>query len=167
MSKTDSRSRRRSSGNSWNFLAAGVLFAIISSALPAWAALGGDAASVEADQIHLQGSRHITTAESYNVHEIQAATGTMVREYVSSQGKVFGVAWQGSWPPDMRQLLGSYFDRYVQAVKIQTSSRMGRRPLSIELPGFVVQVGGHGRFFAGRAYIPDQLPASVSAEAIR
>lgn len=144
-----------------------VLLTMLFPALPAFAALGGNAASVEADQIHLQGTRRVTTAEAYNVHEIHAPTGMMVREYVSPEGKVFGVAWQGSWPPDMRQLLGSYFDQFVQAVRSQNSARTGRRPLLIQLPGFVVQVGGHGRFFAGSAYIPEQLPSKISAEAIR
>ena len=167
MSKTASTSRSRAALNSSRFLTLSILLAIFFSAVPASAALGGDAASVEADQIHLQGTRRVTAAEAYNIHEIQAATGTMVREYLSPEGKVFGVAWRGSWPPDMRQLLGSYFDQFVQAVKSQNSARMGRRPLSIQLPGFVVQVGGHGRFFAGRAYIPDRLPSNISAEAIR
>ncbi|MGA9447392.1 MAG: DUF2844 domain-containing protein, partial [Candidatus Sulfotelmatobacter sp.] len=88
-------------------------------------------------------------------------------EYVSSAGKVFAVAWQGPWPPDMRQLLGSYFEQYRQAAKAQSSVRIGRRPLMIQQPGLVVQIGGHPRSFSGRAYIPDQLPSSVSAEAIQ
>ncbi len=37
----------------------------------------------------------------------------------------------------------------------------------VELPGLVVQSGGHMRSFAGRAYIPEALPQGVSVEAIR
>jgi hypothetical protein len=140
---------------------------IVGPAFPAWAALGGDVASVQSDQIHMQGSLLTTATASYTVHEIQSAAGAVVREYVSSSGKVFGVAWQGPWPPDMRQLLGSYFDQYVQAAKAQSAVGKGRRPLLIELPGFVMQAGGHPRSFIGKAYVPEMLPSGVRAEEIQ
>lgn len=75
------------------------------------------------------GSLRSTQTQAYAVHEIQAATGTVVREYVSGSGKVFAVAWQGPWPPDMRQILAGYFDQYERAARTQVSSRAGRRPL--------------------------------------
>lgn len=142
---------------------------ILATAFPASAALGGDASTIQADQVHMQGTRRIIPAESYTVHEIQGASGTVVREYFSSQGIVFAVAWHGLWQPDMRQILGSYFEPYAQAVRSQrnASSRLGRRPLVIEQPGLIVQSGGHPRSFAGKAYIPDMLPASVRTEDIQ
>ena len=140
---------------------------ILTAASPSWAALGGDVASVQADQAHMQGTRRTTAAAMYTVHEIQAGTGTVVREYVSSEGKVFAVAWQGPWPPDLRQILGSYFDQYTQAAKAQTEIHVARRPVMIEQSGFVLQMVGHSRSFAGRAYIPGQMPPSVTVEAIR
>ena len=136
-------------------------------ACPAFATLGGDVASVQADQIHMQGNRKTTSTASYTVHEIQGATGTVVREYVSSDGAVFAVTWQGPWLPDMHQLLGSYFDQYSQALKAQTGGRMARHPLVIEEPGLTVEMGGHSRFFTGRAYLPDRLPANVRVEEVR
>jgi hypothetical protein len=140
------------------------VFTVVPSA---FAALGGPAASVQADQSHMQGTLRTTQAASYSIQEIQAATGVTVREYVSSSGKVFAVAWHGPWPPQMQQLLGTYFDQYMQAVKAQASAHTARRPLLIEQPGLVVESGGHMRSFSGRAYIPDMLPQGVSAEAIR
>jgi hypothetical protein len=140
---------------------------LIAAATPATASLGGDAASVQADQVHMQGSRRTMVAKSYTVHEIQVATGTVVREFVSPEGKVFGVAWEGPWPPDMRQVLGSYFDQFVQAARSRGGARMGRRPLVINQPGLVVQTGGHMRAFAGRAYVPEMLPSGVGAENIQ
>jgi hypothetical protein len=140
---------------------------LMAAATQAWASLGGDTASVQADQVHMQGNRRTMVAKSYTIHEIQAATGTVVREFVSAEGKVFGVAWQGPWPPDMRQLLGSYFDQFVQAAKSRGGARMGRRPLVINQPGLVVQTGGHMRAFAGRAYVPEMLPSGVGAENIQ
>jgi hypothetical protein len=144
--------------------------AILSAAVlmidsPALAGLGEDVSSVQADQAQMLGSLRSTQTQAYAVHEIHGATGTTVREYVSG-GKVFAVAWQGPWPPDMRQILASYFDQY-RAAQTQVSSRAGRRPLMIEQPGLVVQSGGHMRSFAGRAYVPEMLPPGVSAEAIQ
>jgi hypothetical protein len=136
-------------------------------ALPAFAGLGEAASSVQADQAHMQGSLRTTQTEACTVHEINSPTGTVVREYVSTSGKVFAVAWQGPWPPDMRQILAGYFEQYQQAVQAQASTRAGRRPLLIEQPGLVVQSGGHMRSFAGRAYIPEMLPQGVSKEEIR
>jgi len=140
---------------------------ILAAACPAWAALGGDMASIQADQIHMQGTRRMIAAESYTVHEIQAATGTVVREYVSADGKVFAVAWHGPWLPDMRQILGTYFEQYAQAMQSQSNGRMGRRPVMIEQPGLVVQIGGHMRAFAGRAYVPERLPSGARVEDIQ
>jgi Protein of unknown function (DUF2844) len=137
-------------------------------ALPSFAGLGEDMSSVQADHAHMQGNLRTTQAQAYTVQEIQAPTGIIVREYVSpTTGKVFGVAWQGPWPPDMRQILGNYFGQYQQALQAQANSHAGRRPLVIQQPGLILQAGGHIRSFAGRAYIPEMLPQGVSAEVIR
>jgi hypothetical protein len=147
------------------FLSGALLSLVI--ALPAGASLGGDTASIEADQVHMQGTRKMTALQNYTVHEIQGAAGTVVREYVSSSGKVFAVTWHGPWPPDLHQLLGSYSDQYLQAVKARSGTRMGRGPLIVEQPGLVVHSGGHPRDFGGAAYVPENLPQGVRAEDIR
>jgi hypothetical protein len=143
-----------------------VILTLLTGTLPAFAGLGEAASSVQADQAHMRGALRVTEAQAYTVHEIQVATGTVVREYVSPSGKVFAVAWQGPWPPDMRQILASFFEPYQQAVHAQTHSR-GRQPLRIEQPGFVVHSGGHMRSFAGHAYIPEMLPQGVTPEELR
>ncbi|MGD0570365.1 MAG: DUF2844 domain-containing protein [Candidatus Sulfotelmatobacter sp.] len=164
-------SKRRVASIQSALLIVAVAVTFVESAVPARAALGGDITSVQGDQLHMQGSVRATVTASYTVHQIQSAAGTVVREYVSSSGKsagkVFGIAWQGPWPPDMRQLLGSYFDQYVQAANAQSTTRMGRRPVVIEQSGLVVQLGGHPRAFAGRAYVPEMLPAGVRTEDIQ
>ena len=136
-------------------------------ATPAFAALGDDASSVQTDMAHMQGSLRTTQSQAFTVHEIAAATGTTVREYASSSGKIFAVAWDGPWLPSMRQLLSSYFAQYQQALQANGPAYAGRRPLRIEQPGLVVQSGGHMRFFFGRAYIPQMMPQGVRAEDIR
>jgi Protein of unknown function (DUF2844) len=147
----------------WSAILAAAVLVIDS---PALAGLGEDVSSVQADQAKMLGSLRTTQAQAFEVHEIKAATGVVVREYVSG-GKVFAVAWQGPWPPDMRQILAGYFDQYQRTAQAEVNSRAGRRPLAIEEPGLVVQSGGHMRSFAGRAYVPQMLPPGVSAEAIQ
>ncbi|MFZ0319867.1 MAG: DUF2844 domain-containing protein [Candidatus Sulfotelmatobacter sp.] len=172
MSKILLMTMRRAALTKSNLIVRAVfIFLIVGSAFPAWAALGADFASVQADQVHLQGTLRSTAMGSYTVHEIQAASGTVVREYVSSSGvsagKVFAIGWKGPWPPDMRQVLGSYFDQYVEGVKAQRAARVGRAPLVIEQPGLVVHMSGHPRSFSGQAYVPEMLPAGVHAEDIQ
>ena len=147
----------------------GFALALLMVAVPGhvFAALGGNVASVQADQGHMQASLRSIRAANYTVHELEAPTGIVVREYVSAAGTVFGVAWHGPWPPDLRQLLGSYFEQYQQAVHTQNNGRAGRRPIRVELPELVVSVSGHPRSFAGHAYVPDMLPEGTRAEAIR
>jgi hypothetical protein len=130
---------------------------------PAWAELGGDEASIQTDQAQMQGQRRIARASTHVMHEIQLPTGTKVREYVSPAGKVFGVAWEGPFLPNMQQVLGAYFEQLARA----QSNRRGRGPLVVQLPGLVFFSGGHMRAFAGQAYVPDLVPQGVTAQAIQ
>ena len=132
--------------------------------VPALAALGGDTASIEADRARLDGTTQIKQAATFHIHEITARNGATVREFVSPNGNVFGVAWKGQFAPDMQQLLGPYFEQYEAAVKAQKASYVGRRPLNLQLPGLVVQMTGHMRALHGRAYLPQQLPQAMKAE---
>jgi hypothetical protein len=62
--------------------------------LPVNAELGGDQMSVRDDQTRMQGLTRIIAANAYTVYEIRNRYGTVVREFVSSGGQVFGIAWQ-------------------------------------------------------------------------
>ena len=136
-------------------------------AQPLFAALGGDRASVDNDRIHLEASLRIVPYAGYSVHQLRAANGIIVREYISASGTVFGVAWEGPWFPDMRQLLGSYFEEYEQALRPASGTRGVRGPIQVELPDLVVHAGGHPRAFFGQAYIPEKLPKTVRAGDVR
>jgi len=129
----------------------------------AFAALGGDVTSVQDDQAHMRAQRRVTQTPSYSLHEMQTQSGTVVREFVSPQGKVFGVTWHGSTIPDLQQLLGSYYMEFVHAAPIRRS----HGPVSIQTPNFIIQSGGHQRALAGRAYIPEMLPDGVRAGEIQ
>jgi Protein of unknown function (DUF2844) len=139
-------------------LATAVLFAALSPCIAA-AALGEVEASVQSDAAQLRGSIKVTEHASYRLHEIQLPSGTLVREFVGSGGKVFAVAWNGPTVPNLRQTLGQYFDNYVAAAK---AKHAGHHQLQIQQSDLVVQAGGHMRAFSGRAYLPQSVPAGVS-----
>jgi len=132
------------------------------------ASLGGDVTSVHDDQAKLQASLQTTSKDLYSIHEMRAPNGVVVKEFVSPAGRVFGVAWQGPTRPDMRQVLGAYFDPFTKAVQAQKEQHVVMRgPLTVQLPGLVVEMGGHMRAFTGRAYVPQMVPAGVRAEELR
>jgi hypothetical protein len=144
-----------------------VLIGVISPTA-ALASLGGDTSSIGADRIQMQGAlRQITGVNAFTVHEMQSASGIIVREYVSSAGTVFGVTWQGAAFPNLRQLLGPYFIRFQQEADRQVRTRKRRGPLNVDLGDVIVQSSGHPRSFTGRAYVPGLVPQGVGIDAIR
>jgi hypothetical protein len=141
---------------------------VLGPSVPLSAALGGDVSTIQSDRVRMKGALlRVTSTGAYTLHEMRAASGTTVREFVSPAGTVFGVAWQGPSVPDLRQLLGTYFEPYMQAAQAAQKARSGHGPLVIEQPGFVVERSGHQRAFAGRAYVPQLLPAGVLPDVIR
>jgi hypothetical protein len=135
---------------------------------PVTAALGGNETSVQSDRARMRAAfLRMTRAERYTVHEMRAPSGTVVREYVSTAGAVFAVAWSGPWQPDLRQVLGTYFEQYVQAAHAVRARRAGHGPLLVQEPGLVVQLSGHPRAFAGRAYVPVLVPQGLGLDIIR
>src|SRR4029077_11386418 len=142
------------------------------------AELGRDASSIDADRIRMQGSllriSRVRGAgapgldnDSFTIHEIQSSTGTSIREYVSPSGIVFAVAWTGPWMPDMRQLLGRYFDRYQRGAVAARRARRARGPLAIDDGEIAVRVVGHPRSFSGIVTATRLVPNGVRADAIR
>lgn len=129
-----------------------------------YAVLGQDVSSVSADGAHLRAVVRMMPGRNYSIHELRVA-GTVVKEFVSPGGHVFGVSWQGPTAPDLRQLLGEYFDQYTQAV--QTTRRVARRVVHIEAGDLIFESGGHMRFIVGRAYLRSKLPDGVGPDDIR
>jgi hypothetical protein len=161
------RTNSTSSVPLWTLLTLSVLVAAFALPRSLSASLGGDATSVESDRAKLQASLQTTNKDRFTVHEMKSPNNVTVREFVSPAGKVFGVAWQGPTRPDLHQLLGAYFDQFVQAAQTQKSKTKSRGPLSINAPGLVVHSSGHQGYFVGQAYVPQMLPANVHAEEIQ
>ena len=142
----------------------GLLVVLLLGAIPSWAVLGEYESSVTTDQQHMRAQLHQTARQGYSIRQLTAPDGRTVREYVSSAGLVFGIAWQGPTMPDLRQLLGSYFGQLQQAAQ---SRRQHRGPLVIKTKDFVLVSGGHMRSYRGAAYVPGLLPNGVQAGVVR
>jgi hypothetical protein len=138
---------------------------VLALAMPvrALAALGADATSVARDREVLKGALTVTSAPSYDIHELRVPSG-VVREYLAPGGQVFAVTWHGPRAPDLRQLLGAYFQRYAAEAR---AHRTGHHVLSIQTPDFVVSVVRFQRGFQGRAILPALAPAGVPLDEVR
>lgn len=139
--------------------------ALLLTSLPAIAGLGDDATPVGTDQTSGKVViRRAAPARGYTVQDVQEGDGTTVREYVSPDGKVFAVTWRGPVMPDLERLFGAHFKAYRDEVEGRNSRR---GPLRVDRGDLVVESSGHMRAFRGRAYLPQKLPAGVSADEIR
>ncbi len=126
----------------------------------AWAFLGGDLASVQADQQAWGASVTQAAVAGATVYSQLLPNGVTVRQYVDAAGKVFGVGWEGPVQPDFERLLGSSFAAYLDALSRQ------RRGVSVQSAALVLESGGMMRAFTGRALLPGKLPVTLSAQDI-
>jgi hypothetical protein len=143
-------------------LAALAAAAFVAATAPrvACATLGEPEVTVQTDVARALASiKFSQEREGYRVHEIQLPSGTVMREFVGTDGKVFAVAWQGPTRPDLRQALGQYFDSYASAPR---SKFADRRHVQIQQGDLVVQAGGHMGALSGRAYLASAVPSGVN-----
>src|ERR1035437_8186035 len=117
-----------------------LLSALTAAAIPGWAVLGGSVESVVTDQVNLQAKRTVIETREYTVHQMSRDDGTLIREYVTPAGKVFGVSWSGPTIPDLSQLLGSYNTEYQNGVHSKSGHR---RAAVVRNPDLVVESSGH------------------------
>jgi hypothetical protein len=128
----------------------------------------GAGASVARQATQASAATSSSTAGSaaYTVRQTTLANGTVVREFLSQAGTVFGVAWNGPQPPDLAELLGTYFPQYVAGVQASRANGV-RGSGAVENSGLVVHSGGHMGAFSGQAWLPQALPAGVSTSEIQ
>jgi hypothetical protein len=130
----------------------------------AYAALGDSADSVIRDMVRLNGTDAVTQTSSYDLHEITAQSGTKVREYVSHQGAVFALSWEGRSTPDVQQLLGDSYPAYAAAV---LAHRGGHHMVSVDTPDLVASVLMVQRRAVGHVQLPALIPAGVAVADLR
>lgn len=98
----------------------------------------------------------------YTIHETELGSGTIVREFATRSGQVFALAWRGPVLPDLRTLLGSYFQTFKDESGLSRQTGRLGSPLSIEHDGLVVNSMGRMRNFWGHAYVPALVPSGVT-----
>ncbi len=138
------------------------LAALVAALSPglASATLGQPEATVQTDVQRARAAIKFSQDRTgYRVHEIQLPSGTVVREFVAPDGMVFAVAWQGPTRPDLRQVLGQYFDAFDS---MSRSKLTDRRHVQIQQGDLVLQSGGHMRALSGRAYLKSAIPSGVN-----
>jgi hypothetical protein len=154
-----------------NFLLCGTL--LVGFTPSAFAVLGDNAASVLTDQARMKGTLQSVDNTTYVLHEITMSSGAKVREFVTPGGAVFGVAWEGQFPPDLQALLGAYYQQAQQAVAQQKADEASqnqprrRGPIVVQTSSFVLVEGGRNRSHHGLAYVPQLIPQGVETSQIR
>jgi hypothetical protein len=141
-------------------LAASLLMMICT--IPARAALGETATSIQSDATVLKSAvtqRSVARPE-FTVQRLTLPNGTAVDEFLSPSGTVFAVTWHGIRPPDLSQLLGSYFVEYQTAA---TQPHLRSNHVHIDTGRMIYRAGGHMRAYWGSAHVPSLLPAGVTA----
>jgi hypothetical protein len=137
---------------------------VLAVSAPARATLGDGEASIEANRAKFQAQVRVQRRTKFSVHELSLPAGGKVRQFVARGGKVFAVSWSGGWRPDLRELMGTHYERYLAAMK---GKFVPRGPVKIELPGMIVVMGGHQRALFGRIYLLEHVPANTRLEDIR
>lgn len=132
----------------------------------AHAALGGPASSIDADRVHLSARMAVSQAATHRVHMLTPASGSAVREYSTLDGTVFALSWGGPARPDLRQLLGGYFDAFAADARPR-AGRKTTRLIAVSRPTLVVRSAGHPGAFFGYAFDPRLVPAGFTAADLR
>jgi len=142
---------------------AAIVWIVCSCTLPARAALGEMRDSIHGDVQTLKGELTTREMSGYSIEQITRADGATLREVVSPQGLIFGIAWQGPTMPNLTQVLGPSSVAFQKAT--QPVHRRG--PLSVHVGQLVVETGGHMRAFHVRAYLVNLVPAGISEDVVQ
>ena len=116
---------------------------------PSQAALGGNLDSIQADRATTHAKLTLKTASAYSIHALTLQNGARVQELSNGDGIVFALTWHGPGRPDLRKLLGRYFQIF-QVQNSERTGRLARMPPSVDhkgLVGLVLQTFGHEGIF--------------------
>jgi Protein of unknown function (DUF2844) len=138
------------------------------AAIPTLAALGEGAASVEADRLQMRATRQAASATLHgSMQEIRLADGSSIRQFINARGIVYAVAWSTRVKPDFAQLLGRHASTFEAGVAPTARQPGLKRSVTVDQGDVVVVSSGRPGAFVGRAWLKSELPAGVSADAIR
>ena len=151
---------------------AGAALLCLLASTEASAALGEKISSIDSEERVFAASVRKTavTNSRYSVEELQTPSGT-IRQYVSSSGIIFGIAWDGLTHPDLSQLLGAYFGDYQRKLHtlradLKKARTSARPPRSVTAATITVRKWGHVRHLQGVAFAPSLIPNGTSVDEI-
>ena len=128
--------------------------------------LGDEVSKVNQDKIFFKAKKIKTIqSEKFNVHELEAPE-YKIREYLTTNNRVFAVSWSGLTHPDLKPLLSSYYDEYLKVAQSQKRIH-GRRFRDVKSKNVTVVFSGHMRNLKGKAYLHSELPLGVASHEIR
>jgi hypothetical protein len=93
------------------------------------------------------------------------ASQVVVHEFSDAGGKVFAVSWSGPFKPDLKELLGTHFDKYRELGA--RSERGDRSHLQVDTGEAIVVSTGRMGAFEGRAWLPASLPAGFDPQEMK
>lgn len=141
-----------------------VLFVL--STQSSYAALGGAPSDLVAKNTTRKVLSMVSVAhQDYRVNQSTLASGTVVREYISTHNVVFAVSWSGPFLPDLQTLLGQYFETMVSEARKQP--RAGHSQLRVSRPEVSIFSGGHMRAYVGHAWVVSEFPVGFNIEEIQ
>ncbi len=141
-----------------------ILFMLMMATTPAWAALGSNVASVDADVQAFNGQHTLVAKTGFNLHQITMQDGSVINEYVSPAGTVFGVSWRGHRIPNFHQLLGTYLTNMQQG---QRTNVIPRRAVTIQGTDFMLTSFGRMMNYQGRAWVPSLIPSTLTPAVVQ
>lgn len=103
--------------------------------------------------------RHVGTR--YQWQETRHADGSVLREYASHDGKVFAIHWTGASAPSLNQALGQHYSSAMQSLK---SHPHDHHHWHVVTDTLVVHAHSYLRSYFGEAYLPQQIPAGMTAQ---
>jgi hypothetical protein len=124
------------------------------------AELGGNAASVLAEQKEFGSLLTTDTKNGTTVYIQTLASGTILKEFLSSTGVVYAVSWSGPSLPNLQIILGSYFKNYLAALK------QSRGSIFSTTENVVIQSSGMMGAFQGFAFLPKQAPSDFTTSSL-
>ena len=141
----------------------------VSGAPPVFAELGGAPTLSPTQRVAVEsrkaatpttGSATTTTSTSWSIRELTLPDGLVEREYLTSDGTVFAVAWRGSHRPELSVLLGTLYATQMSrdARELRRQGRGAHGSTSQIGETFAVQASTHQRSSVGVAWLPRMLP---------
>lgn len=139
-----------------------VIMALV-AASPCWAALGGPP-SVPGPAAQSSTAR-TASGVSYTDLQSQSPNGTVLHEYTNASGTVFAVAWSGPFQPDLKALLGPWFETYTEQAGQRNDP--GHSRMAVRTADLVVVSTGRMGAFQGRAWLASTLPEGFNPQEMR